>query len=33
MVNIIEKKVTRDTILIPSVSSKIFSGSIKDEKI
>lgn len=33
MVDIIEKNVVRDTILIPSVSSKIFSGSIKGYNI
>ncbi len=32
-IDIIEKDVVRDTILIPSVSSKIFSGSVKDHKI
>jgi len=32
-VEIFEKEVIRDTILIPSVSSKVFSGSVKGHKI
>jgi C-terminal processing protease CtpA/Prc len=33
IVDIIEKNVVRDTILIPSVSSKVFSGSSKGYNI